>query len=159
MVPIALWSKVPFDERLKTMQVFVAGDVATYEYDCTGNSRKTDLLTEGFRVESDARRGINAPPVRGRPPWWTGNPPALVDQAPADASTVSTSLAMAPDPVRREDRRRRVRVAGRGETSASAAVRAWLRLRQQPQDPSRSTFVLWAGVVAVCVLTMGLPGR
>jgi len=58
------------------MQVFVAGDIATYEYDCTGSSRKTDILTDVFRAESDARRGISAAPIRVRPPvdWKTAGP-------------------------------------------------------------------------------------
>jgi len=38
------------------MQVFVAGEVAVYEYDCTGATRKPDLLTTEFKTESDARR-------------------------------------------------------------------------------------------------------
>lgn len=70
------WSRVTFDERLKMMQAFVAGDIATYEYDCTGRGRKTDLLTDGFRAESDARRGISTPPIRVRPQvdWQPAGP-------------------------------------------------------------------------------------
>ncbi len=49
------------------MQVFVACDIATYEYDCTGRGRRTELLTDGFRAESDARRSISASPIRVRP--------------------------------------------------------------------------------------------
>ncbi len=61
------WSRITFDERLKMMQVFVAGEIATYEYDCTGNSRKIDLLTDGFRADSDARRRVSGPLKRARP--------------------------------------------------------------------------------------------
>jgi hypothetical protein len=61
------WSRITFGERLKMMQVFVAGDIATYEYDCTGRGRKAELLTDGFRSESDARRVTGAPPTRMRP--------------------------------------------------------------------------------------------
>ncbi len=72
----SFWSRVAFDERLKMMQAFVAGDIATYEYDCTGRGRKTDLLTDGFRAESDARRGISTPPIRVRPQvdWQPAGP-------------------------------------------------------------------------------------
>ena len=38
------WSKLTFDERLKMMQIFVAGEIATYEYDCTGQSRKAEFV-------------------------------------------------------------------------------------------------------------------
>ena len=75
------WTRVPFDERLKLMQVFVAGDIATYEYDCTGRGRKAELLTDGFRAESDARRGISAAHIRVRPE---------VDWKPAGPGTPST---------------------------------------------------------------------
>lgn len=66
------WSKLTFDERLKMMQIFVAGEIATYEYDCTGQSRKAELLTDGFRADSDARRSITTSPLRVRPEVeWT----------------------------------------------------------------------------------------
>jgi hypothetical protein len=45
-----------FSERMHLIQLFVAGEIAAYEYDCTGNSHKSDLLTENFKVEADARR-------------------------------------------------------------------------------------------------------
>src|SRR6476661_3374848 len=54
------WRRITYSERFTTMQVFVAGEVAVYEYDCTGATRKPDLLTTEFKMESDARR----PPLR-----------------------------------------------------------------------------------------------
>lgn len=50
------WRRIRFDERLKIMQTFVAAEIAVYEFDCTGESRKTDFVTPEFRAESDARR-------------------------------------------------------------------------------------------------------
>jgi hypothetical protein len=61
------WSKWPFDDRLKMIQVFVAGEIATYEYDCTGGGRKADLVSDQFRAESDARRINVLLPRRVRP--------------------------------------------------------------------------------------------
>ena len=66
------WAKWPFDDRLKMVQVFVAGEIAAYEYDCTGGGRKSDMVTESFRAESDARRGPISPLARTRRPVeWT----------------------------------------------------------------------------------------
>lgn len=75
------WSKIPFDERLKMMQIFVGAEIATYEYDCTGDSRQADLLTTGFRDASDARRNTIAELIRTRPP---------VDWTPAGLGRTST---------------------------------------------------------------------
>ena len=61
------WAKWPFDERLKMIQVFVAGEIATYEYDCTGSGRKAYMVTDHFRAESDARRGPLPQLARVRP--------------------------------------------------------------------------------------------
>lgn len=51
------WKRIPYNERFKMMQIFVTAEVAIYEYDSIGDTRKADLLTESFKVESDARRG------------------------------------------------------------------------------------------------------
>lgn len=73
------WSRLPFDERLRMMQIFIAGEIATYEYDCTGQSRKAELLTEGFRADSDARRRMTPPLTRVRPHVdWTAAGPGSV---------------------------------------------------------------------------------
>jgi hypothetical protein len=34
----------------------VSAEIAAYEYDCTGSSRKADLLTDPYKSECDARR-------------------------------------------------------------------------------------------------------
>jgi hypothetical protein len=75
----AFWSNWPFGERLKMIQIFVAGEIATYEYDCTGEGRKADLVSERFRTESDARRGTASLPTRKRPPvvWRSARPGTL----------------------------------------------------------------------------------
>lgn len=49
------WSKIRFPERLKWLQVFVAAEIAAYEYDATGASREQDVLTQSFREECDSR--------------------------------------------------------------------------------------------------------
>jgi hypothetical protein len=38
------------------MQAFVMAEIAIYEYDCTGQSRKSDLITDAYKADSDARR-------------------------------------------------------------------------------------------------------
>lgn len=48
------WGPMRFTERLKLLQTWVAAEIAIYEYECTGTSRKEHLLAESFR--SDARR-------------------------------------------------------------------------------------------------------
>jgi hypothetical protein len=50
------WRRINYSERFRLLQVFVAAEIATYEYDCTGASRKAELLTEAYREECDARR-------------------------------------------------------------------------------------------------------
>jgi hypothetical protein len=37
------------------MQVFVSAEIAVYEYDCTGASRKPEALTDEYKAECDAR--------------------------------------------------------------------------------------------------------
>lgn len=57
------WRKIPFGERLTLIQVFVSSEIAAYEYDSTGRSRKSDMLKATFRAECDARRG-RLPPLK-----------------------------------------------------------------------------------------------
>lgn len=57
------WKNVPFGDRLEKIQLFVAGEVATYEYDCLGASRKANFLTPEFKALSDARGHANRPKV------------------------------------------------------------------------------------------------
>jgi hypothetical protein len=53
------WRKIRFPERLKMLQVFVAAEIAAYEYDATGASRMHKALTPEYKAECDAR---NDPP-------------------------------------------------------------------------------------------------
>jgi hypothetical protein len=50
------WRRIRWSERLRLMQVFVSAEIAVYEYDCTGSSRKAEALTAEYRAECDARR-------------------------------------------------------------------------------------------------------
>ncbi len=59
------WGRIRFEDRLRMMQLFVAAEIATYEYDCTGSSRKADLLTDDFRRQADSRPRR---PVASHPP-------------------------------------------------------------------------------------------
>lgn len=65
------WRRWDFSERLKMMEIFVAGEVAVYEFDCTGASRKQDLLSEGYKAECSARGhgATPVPPPRGEIEW------------------------------------------------------------------------------------------
>lgn len=69
----AFWSRIPYSERFRLMQVFVAteiavyDEIAVYEYDCTGSSRKASVLTENYKAECDARRS-NRPITPRRQP-------------------------------------------------------------------------------------------
>lgn len=61
------WSGKRFTDRLTMIQIFVSAEIATYEYDCTGRSRKADLLTDAFKAEAHARLphgAIQHPPRR-----------------------------------------------------------------------------------------------
>jgi hypothetical protein len=57
------WGSKRFGDRVAVMQIFVAGEIAVWEYDCKGTSRREDALTDSFRKECDAR-GTCKPPVR-----------------------------------------------------------------------------------------------
>ncbi len=65
------WRKWRFTERMTYMEIFVAAEVAVYEYDCTGQSRKDSLLTDSFKDECGARPRLRAPrpAPRGRTEW------------------------------------------------------------------------------------------
>ncbi|MDN4481625.1 hypothetical protein [Demequina muriae] len=66
------WGKVTFQERLRMIQVFVAGEIAAYEYDCTGSSRKSNMVSDEFQKAMDERRGPVPKLARQRPPMtWT----------------------------------------------------------------------------------------
>ena len=86
------------------MQIYVTAEIATYEYDCTGRSRKADLLTEEFPAECDAGR-THRPvvPARDKTPKWSqaivGKPSTrvsfeghdfpLATRSPGDSETAS----------------------------------------------------------------------
>jgi hypothetical protein len=48
-------------------QISVEGEIAVYEYDCKGTSRREDILTDSFRQECDARGGGTQPVRAARP--------------------------------------------------------------------------------------------
>ena len=51
MATSPFWRRIAYSERFRMMQIYVAADIATYEYDCTGRSRRTGPLTEEFPAE------------------------------------------------------------------------------------------------------------
>lgn len=64
----SFWGAMPFSKRLSLIQTFVASEIAVYEFDCTGASRKSDLLTEDFRRDSDTSRAPIPITVTPKPP-------------------------------------------------------------------------------------------
>ena len=65
------WGSIRFEDRLRMMQLFVAGEIAAYEYDCTRSSRKADLLTDAFRRQADSRphHRVASRPSRSSADW------------------------------------------------------------------------------------------
>jgi hypothetical protein len=49
------WRRIRFPDRLRMLELFVGGEIAAYEYDCTGGGRKSDMLTQTYKDECDAR--------------------------------------------------------------------------------------------------------
>jgi hypothetical protein len=74
------WRRVRFSEPLVMIQIFVAGEIATYEYDCTGQSRKADLLTAEYKTECDGRR-TDFPPLQQPPVIFDWSEPAAGKQS------------------------------------------------------------------------------
>lgn len=76
------WGSKRFGDRVAMMQIFVAGEIAVYEYDCKGTSRREDALTASFRQECDAR-GSCAQPVRTTRPaeQWSAPVAPNIDDA------------------------------------------------------------------------------
>jgi hypothetical protein len=62
------WRRITYSERFRMLQVFAAAEIATYEYDCTGTSRKAELLTDAYKEECDARRTARKRCPRREPP-------------------------------------------------------------------------------------------
>lgn len=70
------WKRVRFSERFHMLQIFGAAEVAVYEYDCTGRSRRADALTDDYKAECDARLSDGpSQPVRATraPVNWTAS--------------------------------------------------------------------------------------
>jgi len=62
------WGKQRFSRRMQMLQIFVQAEVALYEYDCTGESRGWDVISDNFRDESDKRRaGRTLAPIANLP--------------------------------------------------------------------------------------------
>lgn len=59
------WRRIPFSERLRMIEIFLAAEIAVYEYDCTGSSRKAEALTDTYRAECDQRGPF--PPIAAAP--------------------------------------------------------------------------------------------
>ncbi|MXV91268.1 MAG: hypothetical protein F4121_11490 [Acidimicrobiia bacterium] len=66
------WRRIPFSDRMKMIQACVAADIAGYEYDCRGTSRRSELLTQDY-VDACDERGRPTPIMRKPPPdvKWT----------------------------------------------------------------------------------------
>jgi hypothetical protein len=105
------WGRIRFADRLRMMQVFVAGEMAAYEYDCTGRSRKADLLTDDFRRQADSRprRRVVSQPPRSSVDWMDAGPgnPSSVTRflgedfpvGPASASAQEQETALLGDSI------------------------------------------------------------
>lgn len=74
----SFWRRMPFDSRLTLIQAFVAAEVAVYECDCLGHSRKQNLLTDEFKTASDQRDRPGPILVATRPAVEWG-PPLAAD--------------------------------------------------------------------------------
>lgn len=61
------WGSKRFSKRITMMQIFVAGEIAVYEYDCKGTSRREEALADRFRQECDARGRCEQPVRTARP--------------------------------------------------------------------------------------------
>lgn len=75
------WGSERFGDRVAVVQIFVAGEIAVYEYDCKGTSRRQYALTDSFRQECDARGSLSQPQTRV---GWTSVPDHASDRIPRD---------------------------------------------------------------------------
>lgn len=55
------YAGIPLMERLTMFQLFVSGEVAAFEYDDTGSSQMSEMLTAEFREQCDRRGRLTAP--------------------------------------------------------------------------------------------------
>mgnify|MGYP001584367912 CR=1 FL=1 len=53
------WRKFRFGDRLRMIELFLAAEIATYEFDCTGSSRSSDLLTDQYVAECEERGALD----------------------------------------------------------------------------------------------------
>ena len=79
----AFWSRVRFTERLSMIQIFLAAEIAIYEYDCTGSSRKAEALSSSYREECDQRGPLG--------PMRSPGPTEVSWDQPNDGTTSSES--------------------------------------------------------------------
>lgn len=72
------WARRRFSDRIQMLQVWVSTEIAAFEYDCRGEGRNTDLLSEEFRRICDQRR--DSKPLRrehrSTPRWGAAEPGA-----------------------------------------------------------------------------------
>lgn len=85
------WRGVSFGERLEKIQLFIAGEVAVYEYDCLGSSRNTHLLTPEFKKQSDERGHRGKPQYDARPAVKWGEPISATRTTPDEFFRTDTS--------------------------------------------------------------------
>lgn len=86
------WGSKRFGDRVAFMQISVEGEIAVYEYDCKGTSRREDMLSDNFRQECDVR-GAHKRPVRTTRPakQWSAPvapTPTTLDLVNADVATM-----------------------------------------------------------------------
>ncbi|MFN3217668.1 MAG: hypothetical protein ACE367_14330 [Acidimicrobiales bacterium] len=67
------WRPIRLPERMAMVQVFVKAEIATYEYDCTRQSRGEELLSDDYRQACDQRThpGPIVYAARPQPEWAT----------------------------------------------------------------------------------------
>lgn len=66
------WRPIRFGERMVMIQLFVACEIALYEYDCRGTSRRSNLLSQDYMDACDERGRPD--PIKRKPPpsvEWT----------------------------------------------------------------------------------------
>lgn len=79
------WRRWRFTDRLTFLEIFVAAEVATYEFDCTGGSRKAHVLSDSYRAECNARPRRQHPAPAPRPTKTWSHPE---EGAPASKETM-----------------------------------------------------------------------
>ena len=75
------WRRIRFARRMRMIQACVAAEIAVYEYDCRGTSRRSDPLTQDY---------VDACDERGRPAAIRRKPPPDVEWAAPVAGGLST---------------------------------------------------------------------